>query len=128
MKTSFPVMGMHCASCARLIEKNLKRAPGVTQANVNYGSERATVEFDEKLCDLRDLGDLVEKAGYKAVLTGDNPEQVKEEAKKKELTDLKIKVIVSSVLSVLIVIGSFPEWFFPLMEALYQSVNAVPII
>ena len=24
MKTTFPIIGMHCASCAKLIEKNLK--------------------------------------------------------------------------------------------------------
>ena len=47
MKTSFPVIGMHCASCARLIERSLKKTPGVMDAAVNYGSERAAVEFDE---------------------------------------------------------------------------------
>ena len=48
MKTTFPIIGMHCASCARLIEKNSKKTPGVMDAAVNYGSEQATVDFDEK--------------------------------------------------------------------------------
>jgi len=39
------------------------------------------------------------------------PDEIKEEAKKEELNKLKVKVIVSSVLSTLIFIGSFPEWF-----------------
>lgn len=110
MKTSFPIVGMHCASCARLIEKKLKNTPGVMDAMVNYGSEQATVDFDQNVRTLHDLGKLVEEAGYKAVIDSD-PETTKEEAKKKELNDLKVKVIVSSVLSVLIVLGSFPEWF-----------------
>ena len=46
------------------------------------------------------------------------PDQMKEEAKKKELADLKIKVVFSSILSVFIVLGSFPEWFSIFMLAI----------
>jgi P-type Cu+ transporter len=35
--------GMTCASCAARIEKVLKRQPGVTDASVNFASERARV-------------------------------------------------------------------------------------
>ncbi|MBI3955836.1 copper-translocating P-type ATPase [Candidatus Gottesmanbacteria bacterium] len=110
MKTSFPIVGMHCASCARLIEKKLKQTPGVGEAAVNYGSETATVEYDPSIRSLGDLGNLVEEAGYRAVI-GNDPEKNKEEAKKKELGNLKIKVVISSILSLFIVLGSFPEWF-----------------
>jgi len=114
MKTSFPIIGMHCASCARLIEKKLKKTPGVTDAMVNYGSEQASVDFDEKISDIKAIGKAVEDIGYKAITQQESektPEQIKEEAKKKELAGLKIKVVVSSILSVFIVLGSFPEWF-----------------
>ncbi len=113
-KTSFPIIGMHCASCAKLIERKLRNSPGVTDVAVNYGSESASVDFDPNIRSLRDLGDLVADAGYGAVITEEKnktPDQIKEEAKKKELADLKMKVIISSILSVFIVIGSFPEWF-----------------
>ena len=46
MKTttiSFPIIGMHCASCAKLIERQLKNMPGVLACAVNYGSEQASV-------------------------------------------------------------------------------------
>jgi len=114
MKTSFPIIGMHCASCARLIEKKLKKTPGVTDAMVNYGSEQASVDFDEKISDIKTIGKAVEDIGYKAITQQESektPEQIKEEAKKRELGDLKVKVVVSSILSVFIVLGSFPEWF-----------------
>lgn len=114
MKTSFPIIGMHCASCARLIEKKLKKIPGVSDAAVNYGSEQATVDFDENACSLQTIGKAVEDIGYKAITEQESektPDQIKEEAKKKELADLKIKVVFSSILSVFIVLGSFPEWF-----------------
>ncbi|KKT81055.1 MAG: Copper-exporting ATPase [Candidatus Azambacteria bacterium GW2011_GWA1_44_9] len=47
MKKSFPIIGMHCASCARLIEKKLNKTPGVIDAQVNYGSEQATIVMME---------------------------------------------------------------------------------
>lgn len=114
MKTAFPVIGMHCASCARLIERQLKKTPGVTDASVNYGSETASVEFDPKLCDMDSITASVSAAGYTAAIATDpkqTPEDIKEAAKKAELIDLKTKVMVSGVLSTLIVLGSFPEWF-----------------
>ncbi len=128
-KISFPIIGMHCASCARLIEKKLNKTPGVTDAMVNYGSEQASVEFDPQIRTLRDLGDLVTEAGYKPIIesvTGLNPvnkttDELKEEAKKKELSELKVKVIVSGILSTIIMIGSFPEWFGGALSAIsYQ--------
>lgn len=120
MKTSFPVIGMHCASCARLIERQLKKTPGVTDASVNYGSESAAVEFDPASCTVESLAASVESAGYKAAISTNNqekPEDIKEAAKKAELADLKTKVIVSGVLSALILLGSFPEWFAGVFSA-----------
>lgn len=112
-KKSFPIIGMHCASCAKLIERSLSKTPGVISCSVNYGSEQATVEHDSTVTN-EQLAKAVENTGYKAVLQSSQsktPEEIKEEAKKKELADLKTKVIVSGVLSVFIFLGSFPEWF-----------------
>lgn len=114
MKASFPIIGMHCASCARLIERQLTKTPGVLTCAVNYGSEQASVEFDESATSPDKLAKAVESAGYKAVVSSDaqrTPDDIKEEAKKAELADLKTKVIVSSTLSIFILLGSFPEWF-----------------
>ncbi len=44
-KIELPVSGMTCANCSATIERNLKKMPGVTTANVNLATERATVEF-----------------------------------------------------------------------------------
>lgn len=114
MKTSFPIIGMHCASCAKLIERKLRKTPGVIDVSVNYGSEQASVEYDSATSNTTLLAKAVEEAGYKAVVaTKDNksPDQIKEEAKKEELVDLKTKVILSSIASTILMLGSFPEWF-----------------
>ncbi len=102
MKTSFPIIGMHCASCARTIEKKLTRTPGVQSANVNYGSEQASVEFDEGQTDLQAITKQVEQVGYKVATS-----ELKEQAKKKELENLKVKTIFSAILTLPILAGSF---------------------
>ncbi|MGB9673016.1 MAG: heavy metal translocating P-type ATPase [Anaerolineales bacterium] len=64
-----PVTGMTCANCVATIERNLKKVNGVKLANVNLSSERALVEFDPSLTDLKSIMERVEKAGY-GVATG----------------------------------------------------------
>ncbi|MDD3052705.1 MAG: heavy metal-associated domain-containing protein [Candidatus Cloacimonetes bacterium] len=41
---SIDIEGMHCSSCALLIEKSLKKVPGVQNANVNFSSSQAMVK------------------------------------------------------------------------------------
>lgn len=133
MKTSFPIIGMHCASCARLIERQLKKTPGIIDAAVNYGSEQASVEFDPESCTMDAIEKSVESAGYKAIVRPDKqktPEDVKEEAKKAELADLKYKVIISAVLSILVLLGSFPEWFAGALSSVptLYSLLSTPVV
>lgn len=45
VSTSFQVEGMTCASCVGRVEKAIRAVPGVTSANVNLATERATVAF-----------------------------------------------------------------------------------
>lgn len=65
MKSTFPIEGMHCASCAVNIEHSLQKMAGVTGASVNYALAKATVEYDEQKVGEHDLHKVVEKEGYK---------------------------------------------------------------
>ncbi|HTK03475.1 MAG TPA: heavy metal translocating P-type ATPase [Alphaproteobacteria bacterium] len=107
IKKSFPIVGMHCASCAKLIERSLSKIPGVISSSVNYASESAVAELQNEYVTENMLAKAVENAGYKAIFQ----EQLKEKEKEKELNKLKTKVLVSSVLASLIFLGSFPEFF-----------------
>lgn len=101
MKTiiTLPIVGMHCASCAKLIEKKLNSVDGVEGATVNYANEVATINIGESVKEI-DLKNAVVGAGYKV---GVNPE----EEKKKELKILKTKVIISSIISTIIMLLGF---------------------
>lgn len=66
MKTiTFPIAGMHCASCVVLNEDSLKSVPGVVEASVNLALRQATVIYNENLASENDLYQAVERAGYK---------------------------------------------------------------
>lgn len=67
---TLPITGMTCANCVATVERNLKKLDGVSAANVNLSSERASVEFDPSLLALPDLVSRVERAGY-GVATGE---------------------------------------------------------
>lgn len=83
-KISLQIGGMHCASCAGLIERSLKKISGVKLANVNFAAEKAQVAYDAALTDVGALMAAVSRAGYRASLANaGNPEaerKLREEA------------------------------------------------
>ncbi len=67
-KIVLPVTGMTCASCVATIEKGLSKMSGVSQANVNLASEKASVEYDPSKVDTKALMDTISDVGYGVVL------------------------------------------------------------
>jgi Cu+-exporting ATPase len=66
-----PLPGMHCAVCATRIEKALNGAEGVAAASVNYATTRASVQFDPAITNPLKRREVVQDAGYDAILPGD---------------------------------------------------------
>jgi len=62
-----PIEGMTCASCVGRVERALKAVPGVTQANVNLATERATIRGS---ADTAALIAAIEDVGYEAKAIG----------------------------------------------------------
>jgi Cu+-exporting ATPase len=80
------ISGMHCASCAGLIERTLQKVSGVSSAHVNFVAETATVSFDGTLVSADALIGAVRDTGYGAeVVTGENAEYERKK-REKELT------------------------------------------
>ena len=65
---TLPVVGMTCANCVVSVERNAKKVEGVTDANVNFASEKVTITYDRAQRDLKsvatDVIARVERAGY----------------------------------------------------------------
>ncbi len=61
---TIPITGMTCANCVATVERSIKKVGGVHQATVNLSSERATVEFDPTVANLKAMVNRVKSAGY----------------------------------------------------------------
>ena len=107
VKKSYPIKGMHCASCVRVTERALKKTPGVKDAVVNLATAKATVTYDADNCTPQQLAASIAKTGYTLELE-EKSEEIQKKEKQKELTKLRTKVIVSLAGGALILWGSFP--------------------
>jgi Cu+-exporting ATPase len=128
-KEQFPISGMHCASCAITIEKSIKKVPGVKSANVNFASEKATVEYEDSVS-VSELEKAVERTGYKMLIEEKSAPQTSEHAehlstgampaggehdhhkmlKEAEIASLKKKFTIGAILSAAVVVLSFPDY------------------
>ncbi len=63
-KAMFKISGMHCTSCAKLIEMTLEEEKGVEAINVEYKSQEACMEFDSELLTSKEVRDTIESLGY----------------------------------------------------------------
>ncbi|MGQ9723453.1 MAG: heavy metal translocating P-type ATPase, partial [Candidatus Jordarchaeum sp.] len=63
-KEKIPIQGMHCATCAGTIEKALYELEGVSKADVSFGSESATVTYDEDKVKMSSIMSQISRAGY----------------------------------------------------------------
>jgi len=55
---------MTCTTCAATIRKGLSQTPGVEQADVNFASEKASLEYDPTKVDLAKIKNTVSQLGY----------------------------------------------------------------
>ncbi len=69
----YRVKGMHCASCASIIEKTLKKTLGVNSVEANYGTETAKISYDASQTSPHDLSKKIEPLGYTLDLSQDKP-------------------------------------------------------
>jgi Cu+-exporting ATPase len=62
-----PITGMTCANCATNVQRALAKVDGVLAANVNFASEKATVQAAAGTVTRADLVAAVRRAGYDVV-------------------------------------------------------------
>ncbi|HLD06597.1 MAG TPA: heavy metal translocating P-type ATPase [Candidatus Nanoarchaeia archaeon] len=127
-KTELPIQGLHCASCVRKAEKAISSVPQVLDVQVNLATEKATVHHTGQL-DIAGVRRAVQDAGYDIVM----PEQPEQGAahgtaghdhaamlKEQELHALQRNLVLSSILSVLVVIGTY-QGIIPMLSAISRE-------
>jgi len=102
------VTGMHCAACVAAVERALKKVDGVSDARVNFASEKATVDFDPAFVTVETLEHAIEEAGYEpmapsggeagALPTAEETDRERE-ARQREIASLRRRFLVSGALA-----------------------------
>ena len=120
-KEMFDVKGMHCASCSQIIKKKLSKIDGVSSCEVNFASEKASIEYDSDRVQPHQMNQELEKLGYSlrsdksiidhSIHSNDHSEHIglnkSKQEKLKELDELKKHVYISMplVLTSIFVMG-----------------------
>jgi len=113
-KTILNISGMHCASCAAVIENTLKKEEGIFSVNVNIASEKAYLEFDPAKISLVKIQEITKKIGYtlkekEAQADKETHDHHKAE-KESEIRKLKTRFLASLILGlpiIYMVMGGF---------------------
>lgn len=75
-KENMKILGMTCSACAAATERAVKKLDGVSEASVNFSTEKLNITFDESKVDINRIKEAITNAGYEA----------QEEIKEKEIT------------------------------------------
>src|SRR4030042_3026911 len=108
-RVSLSISGMHCASCSSIIERTLKKIPGISSASVNFGSEKALVIYDESVVNIDSIIKAIKKAGYAHNLIKDNDDGFENKKNLREISVLRKKFLFGLILSL-------PMFYFMLLD------------
>lgn len=122
-RLSFDVMGMHCASCAGLIQRSVGKLPGVRETVVNFATEKASVTFDPSRVGEKDIIEKIRKAGYRAEPANVGDPEAERQRRSKEIKSFRNKFIAGAILSM-------PMLFFMLLDfvALPGKTAILPLV
>ena len=67
MEIKFDIKGMHCASCAAIIKKEIASLDGVEEIETNFATETAVVKFDENKITIHVINEPIKKLGYELI-------------------------------------------------------------
>src|SRR4030042_1206448 len=108
-RVGLSLSGMHCASCAGLIEHSLNKVAGVKQAGVNFAAEKAYVTFDAAVVSPDGLIEAVKRAGYKAELVDETDSEYESRKREREMAGYFNKFLFSLAFSL-------PMLYFMLLD------------
>jgi Cu2+-exporting ATPase/Cu+-exporting ATPase len=140
IRQTLKIKGMHCASCASIIEKKVSKLNGVGQVDVNFSTEKVGLEFDDQKISIKDINEEIEKLGYSFVEQADTAghggggdegmvhsehfglKQSKDK-KNKELVDMKVKT--QFVLPIALMVFVLMMW--DISSKIFVSIPIFPI-
>jgi copper chaperone CopZ len=66
-RAKFKIVGMYCANCKPIVEKQLKGEDAVKRIDIDYMTDAVSVEFESSLITKEEIKGKLEKSGYRFV-------------------------------------------------------------
>lgn len=64
IKKKLKIEGMHCTSCAMVIDMDLEDLEGIKSAKTSYAKAETEIEFDPDKINLEKITESIKKSGY----------------------------------------------------------------
>ena len=109
----FLVEGMTCASCVSRVERALKAVPGVTEANVNLATEKATIRYVSGATTAAALSAAIRNAGYETKATVNVATEDREDRRDVEIRSLARQLLLSAILTLPLFAMEMGSHFIP---------------
>ncbi|MEA5620045.1 heavy metal translocating P-type ATPase [Cronbergia sp. UHCC 0137] len=100
--------GMSCAACANNVEQAILAVSGVIDCHVNFAANQATINYDSHKTNLAEIQTAIESAGYSSYSVTDEDDDGEKTSQLAEQQELKRKLAVGGVISILLFVGSLP--------------------
>lgn len=128
------VEGMMSDHCANIVKNSLEKLDGVVEAKPNWSTQKAVVYYDSSKVTVNEMIKAVDRAGYKASII--ESKDTEKEARLKEISDLKKKLVLSAIFSIPFLYFMAVEFFpsLPLPEVIHanlawlQTLLIIPVI
>ena len=104
VRKNYPVLEMSCASCAMSVEQTVRKLPGVTDASVNFASNRLSVGFDESQITPQQIRAAVQASGYDLIIDEQDGEIKQQQAERNRYLRLRYDTIGAWLFSLPIVV------------------------
>lgn len=99
IRETYPIEGLHCASCAAKVSKILESQSGVIEVAVNLPLKSVQIEFDESRISSEELSKVMKQNGYDLDVTKIEPSDANHSIPHKKKNGEKTDVILAVLLS-----------------------------
>ncbi|MCL1986969.1 MAG: heavy metal translocating P-type ATPase [Firmicutes bacterium] len=118
MEMAVDISGMTCAACAKNIERVVNKLDGVSIGQVNFGTEKLKLKFDDKIVTYDKILAVVQRAGYNLHVAAQQSET--ETRKQDEIEQLRNTFKWSLIITI-------PLFLFSMLPMIFYSLDMMII-
>ena len=116
--------GMNCVACANNVERTVSKLDGVVQGQVNFATEKLSVEFDDSVVNVDEIVVAVQKAGF----TVHVPQGVSQSASHADEVEATAQRKVGEISQLWFtfkwsLIATIPLFIFSMLPMIFYSLN-----